>query len=125
VKVQGEITGSYNTIVGAKRNIPPSAAEVTVTIKNEGDAAHRPEVFGRKIIITRHFTEKSSSYKIRAHDGTLIGTKKTDVQAICDDLEIQVDNPLCILNQGKYITPHLFVTLLSHFGPSRCLSVRA
>jgi hypothetical protein len=115
VKVQGEILDSRSPVVGAENFLPFSVAEVTVAIKNEGDAAHRPEVFGRTILVTRHFTEKSSSYKIRTHDGTLVGTKRTDVQAICDDLEIQVDNPLSILNQGSCSISRSFIKLLNYF----------
>ena len=78
-----------------------SVAEVTVQLKNQGEEAFRPQDFGKSIVITRRFTKDgSSSYKIRGKDGKLISTKREDLQAICDHMNIQVDNPMNILTQG-------------------------
>lgn len=82
-----------------------SAAEVSVTLKNEGDEAYRPELFGSSITITRRFTKQgSSSFKIRNHKGATVGTKRADLDAIIDCVGIQVDNPLNILTQGMNST---------------------
>ncbi|THH10198.1 hypothetical protein EW145_g1501 [Phellinidium pouzarii] len=79
-----------------------SAAEVTITIKNEGDDAYRPDAYGKSIVITRRFTkEGSSSYKIKSKDGKTISTKKEELSAICDHMNIQVDNPMNILSQDS------------------------
>ena len=81
-----------------------SVAEVTVQLKNQGEEAFRPQDFGKSIVITRRFTKDgSSSYKIRSKDGKLISTKREDLQAICDHMNIQVDNPMNVLTQGKEI----------------------
>ena len=80
-----------------------SVAEVTVQLKNQGEEAFRPQDFGKSIVITRRFTKDgSSSYKIRSKDGKLISTKREDLQAICDHMNIQVDNPMNILTQGQW-----------------------
>lgn len=82
-------------------NILCSAAEVIITIKNEGEDAYKPSVYGKSIVITRKFTkEGNSSYKIKSKDGKTISTKKEELSAICDHMNIQVDNPLNILSQG-------------------------
>ena len=78
-----------------------SAAEVTITIKNEGEDAYKPSVYGKSIVVTRRFTkEGNSSYKIKSKDGKTISTKREELSAICDHMNIQVDNPLNILSQG-------------------------
>ncbi|KZT09323.1 P-loop containing nucleoside triphosphate hydrolase protein [Laetiporus sulphureus 93-53] len=76
------------------------AAEVTVVLKNLGDEAYRPKEYGKSIVITRKFTkEGSSSYKIKSKDGRVISTKREELSAICDHMNIQVDNPMNILTQ--------------------------
>lgn len=52
-------------------------------------------------MITRRFTkEGSSTWKIKSKDGKVISTKKDELAAICDHMNIQVDNPLTVLTQG-------------------------
>ncbi|KAH9851599.1 P-loop containing nucleoside triphosphate hydrolase protein [Lenzites betulinus] len=78
-----------------------SVAEVTVMLKNQGEEAYRPKDYGRSIVITRRFTkEGASSYKIKSREGKLVSTKREELQAICDHMNIQVDNPMNILTQG-------------------------
>ena len=53
-------------------------------------------------MITRRFTkEGSSTWKIRSKDGRVISSKKDELSAICDHMNIQVDNPMNVLTQGK------------------------
>jgi structural maintenance of chromosomes protein 6 len=78
-----------------------SMAEVSISIKNQGDEAFKPDIYGDSIIVTRRFTkEGSSSYKIKSADGKLVSTKRDELSAICDHMNIQVDNPMNILTQG-------------------------
>ena len=75
---------------------------MTVTIKNEGEDAYMPDVYGNSIVITRHFTKSGTSgYKIKSRDGRTISTKKDELARICDHMNIQVDNPMNILTQGE------------------------
>lgn len=80
-----------------------SSAEVTLTLKNQGDEAFRPQNYGKSIIITRRFTKAgSSSWKIQGHDKRVISTKKDELASICEHMGIQVDNPMNILTQGMF-----------------------
>ncbi|KAF7299670.1 p-loop containing nucleoside triphosphate hydrolase protein [Mycena chlorophos] len=79
-----------------------SAAEVTITLKNQGEEAYRPQEYGKSIIITRRFTkEGNSSWKIKGKDGHVVSTKKEELSAICDHMNIQIDNPLTVLTQDS------------------------
>ncbi|KAH8072267.1 P-loop containing nucleoside triphosphate hydrolase protein [Cristinia sonorae] len=79
-----------------------SASEVTVTIKNQGEEAYKPEEYGSSIVITRKFTKDGgSSYKICSKSGKTISTSRTELSAICDHMNIQVDNPMNILTQDS------------------------
>jgi len=81
---------------------PLSVSEVTIHIKNEGEEAYKPKEFGKSIVITRRFTrDGASSWKIKSKDGKVISTKKEELAAICDHMNIQVDNPMNILTQGQ------------------------
>ncbi|KJA20562.1 hypothetical protein HYPSUDRAFT_142094 [Hypholoma sublateritium FD-334 SS-4] len=78
------------------------ASEVTLHIKNQGEEPFRHEVYGNTVVITRKFTkEGSSSWKIKSADGRVISTKKDELSAICDHMNIQVDNPMTILTQDS------------------------
>jgi chromosome segregation ATPase len=76
-------------------------SQVTITLKNQGDEAYKPKEFGKSIVITRKFSkEGSSSWKIQSKDGKIVSTKKDELAAICDHMNIQVDNPMNVLTQG-------------------------
>ncbi|KAJ7132967.1 P-loop containing nucleoside triphosphate hydrolase protein [Mycena filopes] len=77
-----------------------SASEVTISLKNQGEEAYKPKEYGKSIVITRRFTkEGSSSWKIRSKSGKVVSTKKDELAAICDHMNIQVDNPMNVLTQ--------------------------
>ncbi|RDB15621.1 Structural maintenance of chromosomes protein 6 [Hypsizygus marmoreus] len=78
-----------------------SAAQVTITLKNQGEEAYKPTEYGKSIVIQRRFTKDGvSTWKIMSHDmKTVVSTRKDEVSAICDHMNIQVDNPLNILTQ--------------------------
>lgn len=77
---------------------------MTVTLKNEGFDAYKPDRFGKRILITRRFTiQGDSSYKILSEKKVVISTKKADLDDICDHMSIQVDNPLNVLTQGTSV----------------------
>ena len=70
---------------------------------NEGEEAYKPDIYGKCIIITRRFTKDGgSSYKIKSSDNKVVSTKKEELSAICDHMNIQVDNPLNVLTQGIF-----------------------
>ena len=80
----------------------PSAAEVTIHLKNQGEEAYRPNDYGQSIVITRHFTKNgASTWKFKNKDGVVVSTKREELTAICQHMNIQVDNPMNILTQGR------------------------
>ncbi|KDQ62666.1 hypothetical protein JAAARDRAFT_54572 [Jaapia argillacea MUCL 33604] len=81
------------------------AAEVIITLKNQGEEAYKPQIYGKSIVISRRFTkEGSSSYRIMSKDNKLVSTKREELANICDHMNIQVDNPMNVLTQGVLIT---------------------
>ncbi|CAE6540561.1 unnamed protein product [Rhizoctonia solani] len=78
-------------------------AEVTITLKNEGLDAYRPDVYGESIRITRRFTDKgSSSYIIKGVKDKYkktISSKREELTNITDHMNLQVDNPVVVLTQ--------------------------
>ena len=75
-------------------------AEVTVSLRNSGTDAYCHDVYGDSIIIKRKLTlEGATSYKICSADNRVISTKREDLDFILDHFNIQVDNPVVILNQ--------------------------
>ncbi|KAI8917698.1 P-loop containing nucleoside triphosphate hydrolase protein [Powellomyces hirtus] len=73
---------------------------VTVTIRNEGSDAYRPEDYGDAITIERKIRrEGSNSYKIKSARGNVISTKRDELLAIMDNMQIHADNPMTILTQ--------------------------
>ncbi|EME78132.1 uncharacterized protein MYCFIDRAFT_216987 [Pseudocercospora fijiensis CIRAD86] len=76
-------------------------ATVGVTIKNEGESAYKPELYGRSITVERHFTHNSSGFKLKSAAGTTISTKKSDLDDMLDYFSLQMDNPINVLTQDK------------------------
>lgn len=82
-------------------DVSPSVSEVTITLKNQGEEAYKPKEYGQSITITRRFTkEGSSTWKIKSKSGHIVSTRKDELSAICDHMNIQVDNPMNVLTQG-------------------------
>lgn len=67
---------------------------------NEGFDSYEPEIYGKRVIITRHITASgSSSYTVRNERNEKVGATKTDVAKMLLYLNIQVENPVSVLNQ--------------------------
>jgi hypothetical protein len=80
-----------------------SACRVTVTIKNKGFEAFRADLYGESIIVERNVFRDgkvSGGYKIKSGlTGKIVSTKRDDLDAILDHMNIQVDNPINVLSQ--------------------------
>ncbi|KAJ3011814.1 Structural maintenance of chromosomes protein 6, partial [Thoreauomyces humboldtii] len=73
---------------------------VTVTIRNGGADAYRPEEYGDAIIIERKIRrEGSSTYKIKNASGVVVSTKREELLSIMDTMQIHAENPMTILTQ--------------------------
>ncbi|KAK0450388.1 uncharacterized protein EV420DRAFT_1706032 [Desarmillaria tabescens] len=71
-----------------------SVAEVIIHLKNQGEETYKPHEYGKTIVI-----DGSSSWKIQNKEGKVISTKRDELSAICDHMNIQVDNPMNVLTQ--------------------------
>nr|POE64878.1 structural maintenance of chromosomes protein 6 [Quercus suber] len=75
-------------------------AVLAVKIKNAGDGAYKPDLYGRSISVERHFSRTGASgFKIKGSEGKIITTKKSDLDDILDFFAFQLDNPINVLNQ--------------------------
>ncbi|KAK2757853.1 Structural maintenance of chromosomes protein 6 [Arachnomyces sp. PD_36] len=79
------------------------SATIIVRIKNQGDIAYMPEVYGKQIIVERHFSKNGSSgFKLKTEKTNpprIISTKKADLDVISDYFSLQIDNPMNVLSQ--------------------------
>ncbi|XP_016382160.1 structural maintenance of chromosomes protein 6-like [Sinocyclocheilus rhinocerous] len=77
-----------------------SSADVSITLRNRGRDAYKPEVFGQSIIVDVCISsEGMRTYKLRSKTGRLVSSKKEELISILDHFNIQVDNPVSILTQ--------------------------
>ncbi|CAO3572775.1 unnamed protein product [Mortierella alpina] len=77
-----------------------SQAEVKLQIRNQGPDAYKPHIYGESIIIERRISKDGTSgYKVRSSKGRTISTKREELAAMCDHMNIQVDNPMNMLSQ--------------------------
>ncbi|KAI5919698.1 hypothetical protein F4810DRAFT_686000 [Camillea tinctor] len=77
-------------------------ASLIVKIKNQGEDAYKPDLFGESIIFERWFTRSGGSgFKLKSAAGRIISTKKADVDDVVEYFCLQVDNPLNVLSQDN------------------------
>ena len=75
-------------------------AILIVKLKNEGNDAYQPDLYGKSIIVERHFSKTGSSgYRLKNENGRTVSTKKGDVDDIIEYYQLQVDNPMNVLTQ--------------------------
>ncbi|KAI5950176.1 smc6 [Candida jiufengensis] len=79
-----------------------STSRISITIKNEGPMAYKPEEYGKKIIIERKLVRVgSNSYAIKSESGKTVSSKKAVLDDMLYKFNITVDNPLAFLSQDK------------------------
>ncbi|KAJ9124140.1 hypothetical protein QFC22_000936 [Naganishia vaughanmartiniae] len=80
-------------------------ALIRVTLRNDGGDPFRQDEFGDSIDIERTITKEGQThYKIKGHGGRKAYTGKAArlmLRQIIDHYEIQVDNPMTVLNQDQ------------------------
>ena len=68
-----------------------ATAKVEVTLLNGGTDAFRPGEYGGKITVQRTFDASGkNSYKLLGESGRVVSTKKKDLEAMLDRLNVQV-----------------------------------
>lgn len=84
------------------------SGSIQVGLRNEGDDAFKPSVYGNKIIIERKLQKEGQcGYRIMDADRKLydfiqdrvVCTKRDTLNQILEHMMIQVENPLAILTQ--------------------------
>ncbi|KAK4385139.1 Structural maintenance of chromosomes protein 6B [Sesamum angolense] len=78
-----------------------SHALVQVEIKNHGEDAFKPELYGDFIIVDRRISESTSSIILKNSQGRRVGTRKEDLREIVEHFNIDVENPCVIMSQDK------------------------
>lgn len=69
-------------------------------LANDGGDSFEPERFGDRIIVIRHITTAgTSTYKIQNANGRTLSTSRTDLMKMALYMNIQVDNPICVMTQ--------------------------
>ncbi|SPO20437.1 related to DNA repair protein rad18 [Ustilago trichophora] len=77
-----------------------SSATITVTVRNQGSDAFKPEAYGDHIVIERRIlAEGGGTWKMKAASGKVVATTKSELESFCDFANIQPDNPIHILTQ--------------------------
>ncbi|XP_068280613.1 structural maintenance of chromosomes protein 6 isoform X2 [Nyctibius grandis] len=77
-----------------------TSADITITLRNQGRDAFKPEAYGSSIIVNQRINlDGSRSYRLKSKSGTLISSKKEELIGILDHFNIQVDNPVSVLTQ--------------------------
>ncbi|XP_055333623.1 structural maintenance of chromosomes protein 6-like [Paramacrobiotus metropolitanus] len=78
------------------------SASVIIHLQNAGAGPKpfAPDIYGHTIIIERTFhLDKSGAYKICSASGKVISKKRADLDAILQHYNIQVNNPVFLMNQ--------------------------
>ncbi|XP_052748840.1 structural maintenance of chromosomes protein 6 isoform X2 [Galleria mellonella] len=77
-----------------------NSATIEIKIKNSSEKAYKHNLYGDYITIVRHINASGgSSYKVKSATGEVISSKFEEVNAIILAHDIQVDNPISVLNQ--------------------------
>lgn len=77
-----------------------TSAVVEITLSNNGPMAYKRNKFGKTITVVRVFgLTGGSRYKLKNDSGKVVSMAFKDVRRLIEALNIQVDNPVCILNQ--------------------------
>ncbi|XP_059058355.1 structural maintenance of chromosomes protein 6 [Achroia grisella] len=87
---------SLNSLIKKGAN----SATIEIKINNSSEKAYKPNLYGDYITIVRHINASGgSNYKVKSETGEVISTKFEEVNAIILAHDIQVDNPISVLNQ--------------------------
>lgn len=77
-------------------------AILRIKIKNQGEDAFQPSLYGDTIIVERHFNRNGNgAFKVISENGKMISNKKSEVDEIVEYYCLQVDNPLNVLSQDN------------------------
>ncbi|KAF7836353.1 structural maintenance of chromosomes protein 6B [Senna tora] len=78
-----------------------SNAVIHVEIKNDGEDAFKPEIYGSVITVERRISESTSSTVLKDYQGKKIVSRKAELQEMVEHFNIDVENPCVIMSQDK------------------------
>ncbi|KAJ8399397.1 hypothetical protein AAFF_G00411090 [Aldrovandia affinis] len=77
-----------------------SSADVIIKLRNRGTEAYKGEIYGDSISVEQHISSDGSRIcKLKSKTGHLVSNKREELTSILDHFNVQVDNPVSILNQ--------------------------
>lgn len=77
-----------------------SSGSVVIHIANNCDQGYDRETYGNEIIVQRTFSsDGSSNYRIKKSTGQVVSSSRKDLMKILLFMNIQVENPVCVLHQ--------------------------
>ncbi|XP_048453072.1 structural maintenance of chromosomes protein 6-like [Rhincodon typus] len=77
-----------------------NSACISITLRNQGPDAFKPELYGKAIIVEQTISAQGTrQYSLKSESAHIISTKKEELNMILEQFNIQVDNPVSILNQ--------------------------
>lgn len=81
----------------------PSSAKIRVTLLNRGTDGYKPDVYGDEITVERTISLNGgfNGFKLLDCNGTEKSRDKKDLHEMLDYLNIQVENPVAILDQEE------------------------
>ncbi|KAK4497238.1 hypothetical protein PRZ48_011688 [Zasmidium cellare] len=75
-------------------------ATLGVKIKNQGENAYKPDLYGDSITVERHFSRSGTSgFKIKNDQNKIVTHRRADLDDILDYFSLQLDNPINVLTQ--------------------------
>jgi chromosome segregation ATPase len=75
-------------------------ATLAVKIRNRGEGAYKPDLYGSSITVERHFSKSGASgFKIKNSEEKVVSSRKSDLDDILDYFAFQLDNPINVLTQ--------------------------
>ncbi|KAK3074202.1 Structural maintenance of chromosomes protein 6 [Teratosphaeriaceae sp. CCFEE 6253] len=75
-------------------------ASLAVKIRNRGERAYKPELYGRSITVERKFARSGNNgYKLKNPEDKTVSTKKADLDDLLYYFGSQIDNPINVLTQ--------------------------
>ncbi|GAB2284966.1 hypothetical protein Dimus_019421 [Dionaea muscipula] len=76
-------------------------AVVLVEMKNHGEDAFKPDVYGDVIIIERRISESSGSIIMKDRQGRKVASAREELRELVEHFNIDVENPCVIMTQDK------------------------
>lgn len=76
------------------------SATVEIHLSNDGADSFERSIYGNRIIVVRKMTASgSSTYQLKNSSGNVISTARTELAKMIMYMNVQVDNPVCVLTQ--------------------------